>query len=191
VVVGLFGLATTLAGCGGQEQHITYLSPTANSNTEIGGTPVANVTSLENVDGTTRQYLKLEAHVPRGYSLILALDAGSQQGVGEFDSQASLNTYIEDHQRANVPLYRQPKLYPQDTTQPYILVLEQDTQDAFDLIILARDGAKPEYECRLASNDQVDTIIGQMQQVHPQLQGVQPFKLVDYHYTLPSDPNFA
>jgi hypothetical protein len=38
VVVGLFGLAATLAGCGGQEQHITYLTPTVNSNTEIGGT---------------------------------------------------------------------------------------------------------------------------------------------------------
>ena len=191
MVVGLCGLAATLAGCGGQEQHITFLSPTPNSNPEIGGTPVANVTSLENVDGTTLQYLKLEAHVPTGYSLILALDAGSQQGVGVFDSQTSLNTYIADHQRANVPLYRQPQLYPQDTTQPYILVLEQDVQDAFDLIILARDGAKPEYECRITSNDQVDTIIGQMRLVHPQLQGVQPFKLVDYQYTLPSDPNFA
>ena len=191
VIVGLFGLAATLAGCGGQEQHITYLTPTVNSNTEIDGTPVANATSLENVDGTTLHYLKLEVHVPKGNSLILALDRGSQQGVGEFDSQTSLNTYIADHKRANVPLYRQPQLYPQDTTQLYILVLEQDTRDAVDLIILARDGAKPEYECRLAPNDQVNTIIGQMRRVHPQLQGVQPYTLIDYQFTLPADPNFA
>jgi len=191
VVVGLLGLAATLAGCGGQEQHITYLSPTASSSTEIGGTPVANAGSLENVDGTTLQYLSVEAKVPRGNSLILALDVGSQQGVGEFDSQASLNTYIANHLRANVPLYRQPHLYPQDTTQPYILVLEQDTRDAFDLIILARDGAKPNYVGRVVPNDQVDTIIGQMRHVHPQLQGVQPYTLIDYQFTLPADPNFA
>ena|SRR6266851_592355 len=70
-------------------------------------------------------------------------------------------------------------------------MLEQDTRDAFDLIILARDGAKPEYECRIAPNDQVNTIIGQMRRVHPQLQRVQPYTLIDYQFTLPADPNFA
>ena len=63
VVVELCGLAT-LAGCGGQEQHLTYLIPMVNSNPEIGEIPVANATPLENVDGTMLHYLLGSHKIP-------------------------------------------------------------------------------------------------------------------------------
>jgi hypothetical protein len=190
-----------LSACGGQQQgpSIRQITPapvatetaTHTSGEQIGGTPLAEATPLKNIDGTTQQYLSIEASVPKGHSLILALEAGTQQDVGVFDTQADEQTYKANHEQSNTPLYKQPNFYPEDTTQPYLLVLEQDTQDAYDLIILQRDGAKPSYEARVAPNDQVDTIIHQMQNVHSQLQGVQPFKETDYQYTLPTDSHFA
>jgi hypothetical protein len=147
---------------------------------------------IPNEDATsTMQYYKIEASVPKGNALILALQAGSQQDVGVFDTQQDESAWITNQETNKTPIYQQPEYSPSVTTQPDILVLEQDNQDAYDLILLRRDGAKPSYEARIAPNNQIEKIISQMQTVHPELQNVQPFKETDYQYTLPADTHFA
>jgi len=155
---------------------------------QLAGTPCPAAMTVKNIDGTSAVYKSIEQQVSKGNALVLSLPDGTSQVVGLFQSQNDLNGYIEQHNTAHLPVYKQ-NMYP----GPSILVLQQVNQDAYDLIILegSSTGGNPGYDCRVVANNQVDTVIQQLPNVHTELQGVQPLEISDYKYTLPSDHNFA
>ncbi len=155
---------------------------------QVAGTPCPAAMAVQNAEGTSIVYQSIQQQVTKGNALVLSLPGDTSQVVGLFQSQGNLNGYISQHNAGNLPLYRQ-NMYP----GPSILVLQQVKQDAFDLIVLKGNaqGGKPNYDCRVVSNDQVDMVIQQLPGLHAELQGVQPLKFSDYKYTVPSDHNFA
>ena len=163
-------------------------TPTSVGGGQVGGIPCPGATSIQNVDGTTYVYWRVEQPVTKGKALVLSLWGGTSQVVGLFQSQDDLNGYISHHDTEGLPLYEKG-MYP----GPKILVLKQVNQDAYDLIVLQGNaqGGNPNYDCRVVGNDQIDQVIKQLSSLHTELQGVQPLEFSDHQYTLPADQNFA
>ena len=183
-----------LSACGGtsssQEPVIIPSIGTESTSTagQMNGTPCPAATSIKNVDGTAVVYLSIQQEVDAGNALVLSISAGTSQVVGLFQSQNDLNAYISHHNDAHLPLYQQ-QMY----AGPSVLVLKQVNRNAFDLILLQGNsqGGKPNYDCRVVGNGQVNTVIPQVSTLHTELQGVQPLVLNDYKFTQPTDNNFA
>jgi ABC-type Fe3+-hydroxamate transport system substrate-binding protein len=155
---------------------------------QLAGNPCPAAKTVKNTDGTSVVYKSIEQQVVKGNALVLSLPGGTSQVVGLFQSQSDLDGYITQHNTAHSPVYKQT-MYP----GPSILVLQQVNQDAYDLIILegGSKGGDPSYDCRVVSNNQVDSVLQQLPGAHTELQGVQPLKISDYKFTLPSDQHFA
>jgi serine/threonine protein kinase len=163
-------------------------TPTSVGGGQVGGIPCPGATSIQNVDGTTYVYWRVEQPVTKGKALVLYTSGGTSQVVGLFQSQDDLNGYISHHDTEGLPLYEKG-MYP----GPKILVLKQVNQDAYNLIVLQGNaqGGNPNDDCRVVGNDQIDQVIKQLSSLHTELQGVQPLEFSDHQYTLPADQNFA
>jgi len=180
-----------VSGCGSastSQQTVIIIPTDTATGSQIDGTPCPGAMSVQNVDGTGVVYLSIQQQVNKGNALVLSLPGNTSQVVGLFQSQADLNSYISQHNSAHVLLYQQ-QMYP----GPAILVLKQVKLDAYDLILLQGNsqGGQPNYDCRVAANDQVGQITQQVVSVHAQLQGVKPLELDDYKFTQPTDGNFT
>jgi len=166
----------------------TPISVVGGGGGQVGGIQCPGATGIENVDGTAYVYRRIEQPVTKGNALVLSIWGGTSQVVGLFHTQDDLNSYIAQHNAAHSPLYQKHMF-----SGPWILVLKQINQGAYDLIVLQGNfkGDNPNYDCRVVPNNQVSQVIQQVSSLHTELQGVPPYELSDYNYTMPADQNFA
>jgi hypothetical protein len=197
-IINLLFPLLLLTACSGP---FTSQQPIISSTADTGGTPIGAVgggqidgtscpvaTGIQIAGGTSVVYQSLEQQVSKGNALVLSLPGDTSQVVGLFHTQDDLNSYIAQHNATHLPLYQQ-HMY----SGPSILVLQQVNQDAYDLVILQGNaqGGNPSYDCRVVPNNQINQVIQQLTSLHTELQGVQPLKLSDYKFTLPTDQIFA
>ncbi len=183
-----------------ESQFTQPTTPTVRSEIRIEGTELPNAqTKLETLTNvnSNQQYVALTVTVPQGQSLVLYVDHGVNQDVGVFpesnpnDPQDDLTNWRKQRSQSDTPIFKQQSFFP-GNSGPEILILNQITRGATDLVVIQGDSAgnTPQFVARLASSKQeAEKIAGEIKAKY-KLGNLQPVEKDDYKQTHKTDQGF-